>query len=243
MTERIEQIDFKEGSLLLIDKPKGILSFGLVYQLKKWTQSKVGHAGTLDPLASGLMICCTGKWTKKLAELTGKDKEYEGIIRVGQVTATYDLESLPEKDKDISHITENDLETCRKKFSGKILQVPPVHSAIKVEGKSAYELARKGKDIQLEPRERDVYSFDFLKLNLPEIHFRIRCSSGTYIRSLANDFGQALGCGAFLQELRRTQIDDFRIEEAYTLEELKQHFGTEARLKTIEPRMNYADRT
>lgn len=233
----LELETIREGSMLLLDKPYGWTSFGLLTQIKRWTKAKIGHAGTLDPLASGLMICCTGKFTKKLGELTGLPKEYTGIIHLGATTPTFDLESFPENQKDFSKIKDDEIEYTRKKFLGNIEQYPPIHSAIKQDGKPLYELARKGKEVVLKKRNATIDFFEITQIQLPEIHFRIRCSSGTYIRSIANDFGKELGVGAYLQKLRRTQIGDFSIQDAFTIEDLSNQFGTLFHAKIITPKI------
>ncbi len=236
MKKSLDTLQVAEGEMLLIDKPYGWTSFGVVTQIKKWTKAKIGHAGTLDPLASGLVICCTGKMTKKLSELLGLSKEYTGIFHLGATTPTFDLESHPENLKDFSAITPTHIEKTRLTFLGEIEQFPPIHSAIKQDGKPVYELARKGKEVVMKSRKAHIYEFEITEMNLPEIHFRIVCGSGTYIRSLANDFGAALGCGAYLQSLRRTAIGEHRIENAYTIDEMSQHFGSMMNAKIIVPK-------
>jgi tRNA pseudouridine55 synthase len=239
MKKNLSDLQYAEGETLLIDKPYGWTSFAVVAQLKKWTKAKIGHAGTLDPLASGLVICCTGKSTKRLTALLGLKKEYTGIIRLGAVTPTYDLESVPEQEKDFSQITGSEIEQVRQTFLGIITQTPPIHSAIKQEGKPVYELARKGEEVVLKTRQVNIEEFELTQIKLPELHFRIVCSSGTYIRSIANDFGNRLGCGGFLQALRRTAIGDHRIEEAYSIEEMGAHFGSIMNAKIIRPKVEY----
>lgn len=226
MKKSLKDLQVLEGEMLLIDKPYGWTSFGVVTQIKKWTKAKIGHAGTLDPLASGLVICCTGKMTKKLTELLGLKKEYTGIIHLGATTPTYDLESVTENPKDCNHLTMEQIEEVRKTFCGEIEQFPPIHSAIKQEGKPVYELARKGKEVTMKSRKVLIEEFEITEARLPEIHFRVVCGSGTYIRSLAHDFGAALGCGGYLQALRRTAIGEYRIEDAYTMEEMGAHYGS-----------------
>jgi len=179
---------------------------------------KVGHAGTLDPLATGLLIICTGKFTKKINEYMAREKEYTGTFTLGATTPTYDLESKPENFKSLDNISEGKIKSATKSFLGEIMQVPPAHSAIKVEGKRVYELARKGKEVKLEPRKLFVREFEITAIELPVVHFRVVCSTGTYIRSLANDFGEALMCGAYLSSLRRTRIGEFKIEDAFSME-------------------------
>lgn len=237
MKKNFAELHFAEGEMLLLHKPYGWTSFGLVTQLKKWTKAKIGHAGTLDPLAEGLMICCTGKWTKKLNDLIGLDKEYTGIIRLGETTPTYDLESYPENLQSTTHITETSILEKIEGFKGAILQYPPIHSAIKQEGKPVYELARQGKEVHIQPRQVSIHQFDLLKQEGADLHFLIRCSSGTYIRSIAHDLGQALGCGGYLKQLCRTAIGEYRIEEAYTVDEMSEYFGSRMNAKIIQPKI------
>ncbi|WP_344823327.1 tRNA pseudouridine(55) synthase TruB [Rurimicrobium arvi] len=210
----------KEGGVILIDKPYRWTSFDVVHKLRKPVGAKkIGHAGTLDPLATGLLICCSGAYTKKINEYQSLPKEYTGIIHLGAVTPTYDLESEPEQQQPFAHITGEQLTEATKKFTGPILQTPPAHSAIKKDGKRAYELARAGKEVDLKARPVTISTFELTKIELPEVHFRVTCSTGTYIRSLAHDFGQELGCGAYLQELRRTKIGDYKVEDAWSITE------------------------
>ena len=213
---------FEQGKVLLINKPLHWTSFDAVKKIRHLVKTKkVGHAGTLDPLATGLLIICTGKFTKKINEYMAREKEYAGTITLGATTPTYDLESQPESFKSIENVLKEQIEAAAKKFTGEIMQVPPAHSAIKVEGKRVYELARKGKEVKLEPRKIFIKEFEIRKLDLPLVYFRVVCSTGTYIRSLANDFGEALGCGAYLSSLCRTRIGEFKIEDAFTIEEFE----------------------
>ena len=213
---------FEQGKVLLINKPLHWTSFDAVKKIRHLVKTKkVGHAGTLDPLATGLLIICTGKFTKKINEYMAREKEYAGTITLGATTPTYDLESQPESFKSIENVLKEQIEAAAKKFTGEIMQVPPAHSAIKVEGKRVYELARKGKEVKLEPRKIFIKEFEIQKLDLPLVYFRVVCSTGTYIRSLANDFGEALGCGAYLSSLCRTRIGEFKIEDAFTIEEFE----------------------
>lgn len=214
MNLRPEIQELKEGGVLLIDKPYKWTSFYAISKVRKMIHAKIGHAGTLDPLATGLLICCTGKYTKKISEYQRLPKEYTGIIHLGATTPTYDKESEPQDFKTIDHLNEQQIINATGKFTGTIQQVPPIHSAIKKDGKRAYELARKGAEIILQPREITITEFEITNISLPEVHFRVACSTGTYIRSLAHDFGQALGCGGYLQELRRTKIGSFEIADA-----------------------------
>ncbi|HVS96074.1 MAG TPA: tRNA pseudouridine(55) synthase TruB [Puia sp.] len=211
---------FGQGQVLLIDKPLDWTSFDVVRKLRGLARTpKIGHAGTLDPLATGLLILCTGKFTKRINEYMAQEKEYTGTITLGAVTPTYDLESEPREFRDISTVTSDLIgELVARLFTGEILQVPPAHSAIKVGGKRVYELARKGKEVRLEPRRVVIKVFELTAFRLPQVDFRVVCSTGTYIRSLANDVGAALGCGGYLSGLRRTRIGDFRVEEALTME-------------------------
>jgi tRNA pseudouridine55 synthase len=214
---------FEEGQMLLIDKPLQWTSFDVVQKLRGILKiRKIGHAGTLDPLATGLLIVCTGKSTKKINEYMAQVKEYIGSITLGATTPTYDLESEPENFSSTDGITDVQLNTATHQFTGEILQVPPAHSAIKINGKRVYELARQGKEVKLEPRKVTVYEFVVTKVEMPIVYFRIACSTGTYIRSIAHDYGQALGCGAHLSSLRRTKIGDFNASDAIPLDTLQQ---------------------
>lgn len=204
----------KEGGVILVDKPYEWTSFDVVNKIRKQLHVKIGHCGTLDPLATGLLICCTGKFTKKITDYQKLPKEYTGIFHLGATTPTYDLESTPEPQADYQHLTKEDILAATTQFIGNIEQIPPAHSAIKKGGKRAYEYARAGKEIKLDPRQVQITEFEITNIELPEVHFRVACSTGTYIRSLAHDFGQALGCGAYLQELRRTLIGEFDCENA-----------------------------
>jgi tRNA pseudouridine55 synthase len=217
--------ELKEGVVLLVDKPYQWTSFDAVNKLKQKLPIKIGHCGTLDPLATGLLICCTGKFTKRITEYQQLPKEYTGIIHLGATTPTYDLESEPNDFKPFEHVTETLVLEKVEQFTGNIMQIPPIHSAIKKGGKRAYEFARAGKELILEPRAITIYEYEITAFTLPEIHFRIVCSTGTYIRSLAHDLGQALGCGAYLQELRRTKIGQFNVKDALTPEQWKTNWS------------------
>lgn len=210
---------FTEGQVLLIDKPLEWTSHDVVAKVRNTLKiKKVGHAGTLDPLATGMLILCTGKFTKKINEYMAREKEYTGTFTVGSVTPTYDLESEPEQMKSYEYLTAEVIHETTKLFIGQIQQVPPIHSAVKQKGKPVYLLARKGKDVQLEPRSITIKEFIITKIELPLLHFKVVCSTGTYIRSLANDFGIALKCGAHLSSLCRTRIGEFTLNEAQSLE-------------------------
>ena len=211
-------LPYLEGKVLLFDKPMEWTSFDVVRKIRFLTKiSKIGHAGTLDPLATGLLIVCTGKFTKKINEYMGMEKEYTGTITLVAVTPTYDLDSEPQDQKEISHLTEVQVHAATAQFTGVIMQTPPIHSAIKQAGKPVYLAARKGIDVKLEPRPITIYSFNIEKIEWPVVHFRVVCSTGTYIRSLANDFGAALGVGGYMSSLRRTRIGQFKVEEAIPL--------------------------
>lgn len=207
--------------VILIDKPMQWTSFDVVNKLRgKLKIKKIGHAGTLDPLATGLLILCTGKMTKRIDEFQAQEKEYTGNFVIGQTTPSHDLETPVSEAKDISSVTEEVILEAIKKFTGTIQQVPPIHSAIKVDGKRAYSLARKGKEPELKPREVTVTAFEITHIQLPTVSFRIVCSKGTYIRSLARDFGDELGVGAYLSKLCRTRIGQFHLKDALTIEDI-----------------------
>ncbi len=211
---------FEQGQVLLINKPLEWTSFDVVRKIRSQIKiKKVGHAGTLDPLATGLLILCTGKFTKRINEYMAKEKEYTGHIILGATTPTYDLESEPINQLPYEHITEQDIRQTTNQFIGEILQVPPAHSAIKIDGKRVYELARKGIDVVIEPRKITIKEFDITSINLPKIGFKVVCTTGTYIRSLANDFGKTLGCGGYLSSLCRTRIGEFTIDQSMTMEQ------------------------
>lgn len=211
--------ELKQGAVMLIDKPLTWTSFDALNKVRRLINSKIGHCGTLDPLATGLLICCTGKMTKSITDYQRQEKEYTGIIHLGAQTPTFDLESEPQNPKPYQHLTEAEIINATIPFTGAIMQVPPAHSAIKQGGKRVYELAREGKEVKMEPRPVTIVAFEITKIDLPEVHFRVQCSTGTYIRSLAHDFGNALGCGAYLQALRRTKIGNFDVTESLTVEE------------------------
>ncbi len=210
---------YEEGRLLLINKPVNWTSFDVVKKLRYLLKvKKIGHAGTLDPLATGLLIIGTGKFTKKLNELQGLDKSYEGIIEIGKTTPSYDLETSFDNEVDWSKVTEKMLTLAKEKLTGEISQIPPAHSAIKVGGERAYKKARKNKEVKLEPRLVKIHSFEIDEMDLPEVSFKVSCSKGTYIRSLAHDFGQNLGVGAYLKKLVRTSVGEFKLSDATELD-------------------------
>lgn len=217
-----EKNTYEEGRVLLVNKPLRWTSFDAVRKIRNLTRTKkVGHAGTLDPLATGLLIVCTGRFTKKINEYMAQEKEYTGTITLGATTPTYDLESEPQDFKTTDHLSAGDLQKATEPFTGAILQVPPIHSAIKKEGKRVYELARRGQEVKLEPRPVTISAFVLTGIELPVVHFKVVCSTGTYIRSLANDYGVQLGVGGYLSSLCRTRIGDFRLEDALSMEELE----------------------
>lgn len=215
---------YETGQVLLIDKPLRWTSFDVVRKIRNLVRiKKVGHAGTLDPLATGLLIVCTGKFTKKINEYMAREKEYTGTFTLGATTPTYDLESEPTDFKPLEGIDRDAIIQQTASFTGDILQIPPAHSAIKVDGKRVYELARQGKEVKLDPRPVTIKEFEITRIELPEVDFRVVCTTGTYIRSLANDFGAALGCGAYLSKLCRTRIGEFRVEEAKDMPGVEKH--------------------
>jgi len=213
--------DFLEGQLLLIDKPLTWTSFQAVNALK-WAirrkfelkKIKIGHAGTLDPLATGLLLICTGKFTKRINELQGQLKEYTGDITLGATTPSYDLESEIDQEYPITHITDALIHETTKQFTGQIEQVPPIFSALKKNGKRLYEYAREGEKVEIKSRSIEIFEFEITNIQLPTISFRVVCSKGTYIRSLAHDFGKALQSGGHLSALRRTKIGDYNVHTA-----------------------------
>lgn len=222
-----KQYDFIAGEVLAIDKALEWTSFDVVnklrYELKKKLKIKkikVGHAGTLDPLATGLLLVCTGKMTKRISEFQEMEKEYTGTFTLGATTPSYDLETEIDRTFPTDHLTEELIREKSRQFIGTIEQLPPEYSAIKVEGKRAYEFAREGKEVKMQSRKVHISSFETALADNNQVEFKVSCSKGTYIRSLARDLGKALGCGAHLSELRRTAIGDFRVEEAMPLAEL-----------------------
>ena len=214
--------DYQIGRILLIDKPLNWTSFQAVNKIKYALINKVGlpkkfkigHAGTLDPLATGLLLVCTGKFTKRITELQGQAKEYTGTFFIGATTPSYDLETEIDESFPISHIDETVIQETVKQFLGEIDQKPPIYSAIKKDGVRLYEHARAGESVEIEPRKTTIHDFEITRIALPEIDFRVVCSKGTYIRSLAYDFGKALNSGAHLTALRRTKIGDYHVENA-----------------------------
>jgi len=219
----LHNFDFQKGELILIDKPYKWTSFDVVKSVKGQARRitgikriKVGHAGTLDPLATGLLLICTGKKTKEIEGFQAQEKEYTGTIYLGATTPCFDLEKEVDKRFDISEITEEQVRNTTAQFLGEIEQTPPIFSAIKIDGKRAYEYARNDEEVKIKSKKINIYEFELTRVELPEIDFRIRCSKGTYIRSIARDFGLALNNGAHLTALRRTKIGDFCVEDAMT---------------------------
>jgi tRNA pseudouridine55 synthase len=208
----------EEGRVILIDKPLHWTSADVVKKIRNQIHAKVGHAGTLDPLATGLLILCTGKFTKKINEYMLQEKEYTGTITLGSTTASFDLETPPENYKEFNFADAVLLNEVSKKYTGEIIQVPPIYSAIKKNGERSYDLARQGRAITLEGRKVFIKEFEMQILQLPVVHFRVVCSTGTYIRSLANDIGQTLGCGAHLSSLCRTRIGIYKLDDALSPE-------------------------
>ncbi|MBE2279232.1 MAG: tRNA pseudouridine(55) synthase TruB [Ignavibacteriaceae bacterium] len=210
------EIDFEGGTAVLIDKPLEWTSFRVVAEVRKLTGvKKVGHAGTLDPKATGLLIVCTGKMTKRIIEFQDLDKTYTGTIKLGESTPSMDSETEVNSVMDYSGVTLKDIIEASKDFSGNILQIPPMYSAVSFKGKKLYKLARKGKTVEREPREVTVHKFEILSYNPPFINFELKCSKGTYVRSIASDLGTKLGCGAYLSSLRRTYIGEYSSEDAF----------------------------
>ena len=225
--------DFLAGQVILIDKPLTWSSFQAVNKLKyvlkrKFNLAKtfkIGHAGTLDPLATGLLIVCTGKFTKRITEIQAQTKEYTGTITVGATTPSYDLETEINATFPIVHISDDIIQETTQQFLGEILQQPPVFSAIKKDGKRLYEHARAGEEVEIAFRKTTIYEFEITRIALPEIDFRVSCSKGTYIRSLAFDFGKALQSGAHLSALRRTKIGAYSVDDGISPKEFEEFYN------------------
>lgn len=212
----------EEGVVLLLDKPLTWTSFDVVRKVKNALRPrKIGHAGTLDPLATGLLILCTGKKTKEIDQIQAQEKEYEGTFRLGQTTPSFDLETAVDAELPYAHLTEADIRAAVRPFLGKIEQTPPLFSAVKVGGKRAYELARQGQEAEIKSKTVEITVFELTRVALPDIDFRIVCSKGTYVRSLARDLGATLGVGAHLTRLVRTRIGDYRLENAWTIAQIE----------------------
>ncbi|MBF0693788.1 MAG: tRNA pseudouridine(55) synthase TruB [Flavobacterium sp.] len=226
--------DFLSGQILLIDKPLHWTSFQAVNKMKWALKSKlglkkikIGHAGTLDPLASGLLLVCTGKFTKRIEELQGQKKEYTGTFYIGATTPSYDLETEIDNTFETDHITDDMVRDAVKNFIGEIDQKPPIFSAIKKEGKRLYEHARLGEEVEIQSRKVTIHEFEITRIALPEVDFRIVCSKGTYIRSIAYDFGQALDSGSHLIALRRTKIGEYSVENAISPQQFEESLENE----------------
>jgi tRNA pseudouridine55 synthase len=218
-----KEYDFAAGELLLVNKPYRWTSFDVVGKIRnafKPLKLKVGHAGTLDPLATGLLVICTGKLTKQIDTFQAQEKEYTGTMVLGATTPSYDLETGPDARFGIDNITDKQIYDACQQFLGNIQQYPPAHSAVKVDGERLYEKARRGEEVELRPRSVSISEFEITRIELPEIDFRVVCSKGTYIRSLVNDFGKALNNGAYLSRLRRTRSGNFKVTDAWEVLEL-----------------------
>lgn len=210
-----------DGKVILIDKPYRWTSFDVVKKVRNLTkEKKMGHAGTLDPLATGLLILCSGKMTKQIAEIQAGEKEYTGTFTLGATTPSFDLETEVSNASDYSFVTEDLIKQTAKSFIGRQQQLPPAYSAVKVNGRRAYESARKGKEIVISHKEIEIKEFEITGIELPQVHFKIVCSKGTYIRTIANDFGKKLGCGAYLSSLCRTRIGEYLLKDALRIEDL-----------------------
>jgi len=226
----MENQNLLAGGTLLINKPLTWTSFDVVKKIRNILRShyqvkkiKVGHAGTLDPLATGLLVVCTGKFTKRINEFQGQEKEYTGTITLGGTTPSFDLETEIGQTYPTEHLAEKQIRDTCAQFTGEITQVPPVFSALKQDGKRLYELARKGEKVEVKSRQVTIRKFEITRIELPEVDFRVSCSKGTYIRSLANDFGKALNSGGHLSALCRTRIGDFQLKEAFDIETLNDY--------------------
>jgi tRNA pseudouridine55 synthase len=223
---KFRNFNFTEGELLLVNKPYNWTSFDVVGKIRntlKPLKLKVGHAGTLDPLATGLLIVCTGKLTKQIDTFQAEEKEYTGTLILGATTPSYDMETEVDETFDISNLTEEQIHANCAQFTGDIQQYPPAHSAVKINGERLYEKARRGEEVELRLRFVTISEFEITRIALPEVDFRVVCSKGTYIRSLVNDFGKALNNGAYLSKLCRTRSGNFRIEDAFEVLELVDH--------------------
>jgi len=220
--KQLAEFDFEAGEVLLVDKPLTWTSFDIVRKVKNTLRPrKIGHAGTLDPLATGLLILCTGKKTKDIDQIQAQEKEYEGTFRLGQTTPSFDRETAVDAERPYAHLTEAEIRAAVLHFLGTIEQTPPLFSAVKVDGKRAYELARQGQAAEIKAKTVEIKAFDIMRIELPEIDFRVVCSKGTYIRSLARDLGAALGVGAHLTRLVRTRIGAYKLEDAWTVAEVQ----------------------
>ncbi|RDC62995.1 tRNA pseudouridine(55) synthase TruB [Adhaeribacter pallidiroseus] len=219
----MKDYDFEAGEILLMNKPLHWTSFDVVKKVRNQLRiKKIGHAGTLDPLASGLLILCTGKFTKKIDEIQSQEKEYTGHFTIGQTTPSFDLETAVDQTLDYRHITTEDIQAAAASFLGQIDQIPPLFSAVKINGERAYTLARRGEEAEIKAKAIFIKTFEITQIELPLVYFRVVCSKGTYIRSLARDFGQKLGCGAYLSQLVRTRIGEYDLRQALTLDNIQE---------------------
>ncbi len=227
----MKEYNFSDGEVLLFNKPYQWTSFDLVNNVRYFIRNKldypklkIGHAGTLDPLATGLLILCTGKFTKKIDDFQAQEKEYTGTFTIGATTPSYDMEKEVDKTYDYSHVDEALIKSATAKLTGTFDQIPPIFSAVKIKGKRAYDYARHNEEVVIKPKQITVSEFEITGINLPEVHFRIVCSKGTYIRALARDFGELLNCGSYLSALCRTRIGEFKLENAFEVENFKNMF-------------------
>ncbi len=227
----MKEYNFSEGEVLLFNKPYQWTSFDLVNNIRYFIRNKldypklkIGHAGTLDPLATGLLILCTGKFTKKIDEYQAQEKEYTGTFTIGATTPSYDMEKEVDKIYPYEHVNEALIKAAAEKFTGTFEQTPPIFSAVKIKGKRAYDYARNNEEVIIKSKVITISEFEITSINLPEVHFRIVCSKGTYIRALARDFGEALNTGAYLSKLCRTRIGEFKLENAFEPESFKNIF-------------------
>ncbi len=221
-SQQLSATSLEEGVVLLVDKPLTWTSFDVVRKVKNALRiKKIGHAGTLDPLATGLLILCTGRKTKEIDLIQAQEKEYTGTFRLGETTPSFDLETAVDLVRPFAHLTPAEIEAATQPFLGTIEQTPPLFSAVKIDGKRAYELARAGATAEIKTKTVEIKVFELTRIALPEVDFRVVCSKGTYIRSLARDLGTALGCGAHLTRLRRTRIGAYRVEDAFSMEALE----------------------
>lgn len=220
--KKLADFDFETGEVLLLDKPLTWTSFDVVRKVKNALRiKKIGHAGTLDPLATGLLILCTGRKTKDIDQIQAQEKEYAGTFRLGETTPSFDMETAVDMARPYAHLTAEQIEAAAQQFLGFIEQTPPLFSAVKIDGKRAYELARNGQEAVIKSKTVEIKSFELTRIALPEVDFRLTCSKGTYVRSLARDLGVALGCGAHLTRLVRTRIGEYRVEDAFSLEAIE----------------------
>ncbi len=242
-TKILADFDFETGEVLLLDKPLTWTSFDVVSKVKNTLRiKKIGHAGTLDPLATGLLILCTGRKTKDIDQIQAQEKEYTGTFRLGETTPSFDLETAVDMARPYAHLGAAEILAATLPFIGTIEQTPPLFSAVKIDGKRAYELARQGVPAEIKAKTVEIKTYELTRIALPEVDFRVVCSKGTYIRSLARDLGEALGCGAHLTRLVRTRIGEYRVEDAYSLDAIAalrppRPEGEEAPTRGKRPRM------